>query len=99
MTLTRNSQISGLVSHMIGHTGENPYKCSHCDKSFSIKSHLNNILIYILMITLISAILYLDIHNKWYSCKTFTYTHWGKFPYICDLSHYIDIFYKQFDNE
>ena len=51
MIIGRNSKIfsnnTGLVSHTIEHRGEKPYKCSCCDKTFSIKSHLNNILIYI----------------------------------------------------
>ena len=27
-----------------------------------------------------------------------TYAYWGTFPYLCDQSHNINIFYKQFDN-
>ena len=50
MIVARNNKIfsnnTGLVSHSIERRGEKPYKCSHCDKTFSIKSHLNNILIY-----------------------------------------------------
>ena len=56
--------IVGLVSYTIAHRGEKPYKCSHCDETFSIKSYLNNILINILMINLISVILQQGIYIK-----------------------------------
>ena len=69
MIVARNNKIfsnnTGLVSHMVEHTGEKLYKCSHCDKTVSIKGHLNYILIYILMINLICVILQQGIHNKW----------------------------------
>ena len=36
------SQNSNLNRHMITHSGEKPYKCSHCDMTFSVKSFLNS---------------------------------------------------------
>ena len=68
MIIGRDSKIfsndTGLGSHAIEHRGEKPYKSSHCDKTFSIKSHIINILIHILMINLISVISQQGNHSK-----------------------------------
>ena len=96
MMIRKNNKIfsnnTGLVSHRIEHTGEKPKKCSHCDKTFSIKSHLNNIPIYILMINPICVILPQGIHNKGYSCKTYAYAYWGKSPYVCGPTGVVIVF-------